>query len=160
MNNMLGLFGSCHSQRECMRYVVIKMGVIKDVRKDTLLKNFVQYLISDSHNRNPIIIQIIGAVRPEIRVKEEDESRSHHSNRIVICNFICQPLCFGLFSITALHYTVVQKCILFLRVLTVLNYAISSSSEVSSSGLDTSTYWLTVSHNVTLTWHWFSSNWS
>jgi hypothetical protein len=52
------------------RYMVIKMGVIKDVPKDMELENFMQQLNSDYHSKHPIPFQITDAVILRMRVKE------------------------------------------------------------------------------------------
>jgi hypothetical protein len=55
------------------RYMLIKTGVIKDVPEDMELKNLMQQLNLDNHNKNPIPFQITDAVRLKKRVKETNE---------------------------------------------------------------------------------------
>jgi hypothetical protein len=52
------------------RYMVIKIGVIKDIPKDIELKNLTQQLDSDNQNKHPISFKVIDAVRLQMRVKE------------------------------------------------------------------------------------------
>jgi hypothetical protein len=55
------------------RYMVIKMGVIKDVPKDMKLENLMQQLNSDYCNKHPISFQITDTVRLKMTVKEMKE---------------------------------------------------------------------------------------
>jgi hypothetical protein len=55
------------------RYMVVIKGVIQDVPEDMELKNLMEQLNSDNHNKHAKPFQVTGAVRHKMKVKEKKE---------------------------------------------------------------------------------------
>jgi hypothetical protein len=56
--------------------MVAKKGVIKEVPEDMELEKLMQQLNMDNHNKHPIALQIIAAVRLTMRVKRRTKKPS------------------------------------------------------------------------------------